>query len=361
MRQTWTALLTLFVVGEICLIWTAPVRAQSTPPPFNLPGRSSKMPSCTYCHNLHGGKVTTKGDAAIEAMCMSCHNGSFTDPVTGRRAALVATHVNSRTGYGAWKVSCLGCHSPHYNAKAHGTEVLNPPDGYGNWMMVGDWVREANSTDVLARIRRPVITDPLGNNGGTNNKRYEDDVMDGYYCASSVSIDTQANSGAVRSGNVVTIKTTASHRFSTGLSIRIRGVTDSSFDGTVTIATIPTAKTFTYAQTGANATSGGGAADSRIVDSAACLDPDPPSPTDQVRTVVFYDNRYPGTPAQNQWAQPLITQPSAPGAKWYNGACNVCHTRTTHHRRDNSTPVDHDHNVNQACHDCHLHNKGWIR
>ena len=362
MKRHLIKLSILHMAVGIIISWPPSALPQATPPPFNTPGRNLKM-ACTYCHSLHGGTVVTRGTAAIEALCMSCHNGTFTDPVTGKTAVLVATHENSRTSYGTWKVSCLSCHSPHRNAKADGSQTdstrCNTTTGCGNWMLIGDWVPEADPTDGLARIRRPVINDPLGNNGTTNNRRYEDDVMDGYYCDSSA--DISAN-GAVRSGGVVTVTTITSHRFLQSQTVRIGGVTDSSFNGgPFTIMSVPTAKTFTYAQTGADVTSGNGIATTGILDSAACLDPDPPSPTDQVRKTVFYDNRYPGTPAQNQWAQPLITQPSAQGAKWYNGACNVCHTRTTHHRRDNSSPVDHDHNVTKACHDCHLHNKGWIK
>jgi len=69
-----------------------------------------------------------------------------------------------------------------------------------------------------------------------------------------------APTGAVRSSNTVTITTTAAHSFVIGQSVAIAGVTDTSFNGTFTIATVPSTTTFTYAQTGPNATSGGGTA-----------------------------------------------------------------------------------------------------
>lgn len=71
-------------------------------------------------------------------------------------------------------------------------------------------------------------------------------------------IDAPAG-GAVRAANVVTITTIAAHGFTTGDSIAISGVTDSSFNGTFTI-TVTGANTFTYNQTAANATSGNGIA-----------------------------------------------------------------------------------------------------
>jgi glucose/arabinose dehydrogenase len=69
-----------------------------------------------------------------------------------------------------------------------------------------------------------------------------------------------AASGASRSGNVVTATTTSSHGFRRGERITLAGVTDSSFNGSFYITGTPTATTFTYAQTGTDATSGSGTA-----------------------------------------------------------------------------------------------------
>jgi len=357
-KKHLTICLGAFVGTVVVLAVPVLLSGQASPPPFNPPARSYKMP-CAYCHSVHGGTVVTSGTAAIESLCMSCHNGTFTDPVTGRTAVEVAVHTDTRSNYGTYRVSCLACHSPHRNAEAVGSDAVNPPDGHGNWMMIGDWVPEANSADGLARVRRPVIIDVNGDNGGTGNRRYQDDVMDGFYCSNVADIDTAANGGAVRAANVVTITTTASHRYSVGDSVWVGSVADRSFNGgPFTIDSVPTAKTFTFALAGANATSGGGIARTRLNDRPECA-VDPPGAGDFTRMVMFYDNRYPGSPAASQWAQPLMDPPAA-GGQWYNGACNVCHTRTTHHRRDNSGG-DHDHNGNKACSDCHRHDQGWIK
>jgi YVTN family beta-propeller protein len=71
---------------------------------------------------------------------------------------------------------------------------------------------------------------------------------------------TITSNGAVRASDVVTITTTTAHGFLTGQRIVIAGVSDSSFNGSFTIASVPTSTTFTYSQTGTNATSGGGTA-----------------------------------------------------------------------------------------------------
>ena len=52
-----------------------------------------------------------------------------------------------------------------------------------------------------------------------------------------------SSNGAVRAANVVTITTTSAHGLSTGQSVTISGVTDSSFNGTFTIATVPSTTT----------------------------------------------------------------------------------------------------------------------
>jgi len=64
--------------------------------------------------------------------------------------------------------------------------------------------------------------------------------------------------GAVRGGNIVTITTTAPHLFRQGERITMATVSDASFDGTYYVASVPSATTFTYSQTGPDASSGGG-------------------------------------------------------------------------------------------------------
>ncbi len=73
-------------------------------------------------------------------------------------------------------------------------------------------------------------------------------------------IPIAATNGAVRAGNVVTITTTQAHTLLIGQVVTVAGVTDASFNGTFLVASVPSPTTFTYAQTGADATSGGGTA-----------------------------------------------------------------------------------------------------
>lgn len=76
-----------------------------------------------------------------------------------------------------------------------------------------------------------------------------------------------AITSAVRSTNVVTITTgTTPHGYPVGMSVLIAGVTTSTFDGTFTIASVPTTTTFTYAQTAADASSSGGTSSLPVAD-----------------------------------------------------------------------------------------------
>lgn len=74
---------------------------------------------------------------------------------------------------------------------------------------------------------------------------------------------TIAAGGAVRNNNIVTFTITGvvpQAFLQPGNKITISGVADTSFDGTFDILAVPSTTTFTVAQTGENATSGGGTA-----------------------------------------------------------------------------------------------------
>lgn len=64
--------------------------------------------------------------------------------------------------------------------------------------------------------------------------------------------------GAVRASNVVTITTAFNHGIVVGDQVTVTGVGDASFNGFFTVTTVPTTTSFTFAQTAANGSSGGG-------------------------------------------------------------------------------------------------------
>ena len=85
--------------------------------------------------------------------------------------------------------------------------------------------------------------------------------------------------GATESGTTVTITTNAAHGFFPGLSVTVAGVGNPGYNGSFTIASVPTTTTFTYTDSSSGlAASGGGAATSDtgfrqcgLIDSVASL------------------------------------------------------------------------------------------
>ncbi|HLJ87766.1 MAG TPA: hypothetical protein VKZ53_13150 [Candidatus Angelobacter sp.] len=71
-------------------------------------------------------------------------------------------------------------------------------------------------------------------------------------------IDTTANNGLVRNAGVVTVKTKGQHPFLQNDNVQILNCDDPSFTGVFTLSSVPTSISFTFAQPGANATSGNG-------------------------------------------------------------------------------------------------------
>ena len=72
-------------------------------------------------------------------------------------------------------------------------------------------------------------------------------------------IASTATPGANRVSTVTTITTTVAHGLQPSYIVQMQSVSDSTFNGTFTVATVPTSTTFTYIQPGAaNASSGNG-------------------------------------------------------------------------------------------------------
>lgn len=67
-----------------------------------------------------------------------------------------------------------------------------------------------------------------------------------------------------RASNTVTLTTTIVHDFSVGDIVTVAGVTNSAFDGTFTVLTVPSATTITYSQAGSTTTSSGGTVEEPI-------------------------------------------------------------------------------------------------
>lgn len=372
MKQTMTATVTMkcnaWAVAAVLLAgsWLLP----APPAEAQIGGMT-----CLECHGnpvvggFHGGfrRLGGLADTDLEAVCLSCHDGSYINP-QGVPAPEAAVHQNSNPGqgrdeYGDFKASCLDCHNNHSPLLAgDGTTSVvaigSPPDALldeahdvqpttdsflldeksvilsgahpieivdatgtvtyvegvdytvdtigsdprriviapggairaaapltvfahnyefaTNQQLLGTQVVERNSTDGLARIRRPIIVDPNGDDNGGGNSRFEDDYQDGWACSSG------------------------------------------------------------------------------IPDDPACL-------ADDVREVVFHEQV---TENGTNWVPTIVSFSPVNTTGPRNGACNSCHTRASHHRRNDLGEYgggdDHEHNIDKPCDQCHNHKDGWV-
>lgn len=121
--------------------------------------------------------------------------------------------------------------------------------------------------NVVGNIYEQIFIVRRGDNGGWNN--YENDQPSGFITpiikyrtniSDPKTLRAAGMNGAVRAGGTATFSTTAAHGFRLGEKITISGVTDSSFDGALFVAGVPSTTTFTAPQAGADASSGGGMA-----------------------------------------------------------------------------------------------------
>lgn len=83
----------------------------------------------------------------------------------------------------------------------------------------------------------------------------------GHFQTSTKTVAAAASDGATRSSNVSTITTTAAHGLQAGQIVQLSGISDSTFNGTWTVAEASSTTTFTFNQVGddvAAATAGSG-------------------------------------------------------------------------------------------------------
>ena len=123
-----------------------------------------------------------------------------------------------------------------------------------------------NVTSITAGTENNVTNPPQSNEGGTgvssNTATLTVIAPPGISKAFELLSTIAASpTGATESGPTVTITTTSPHGFATGQSVTIAGVGVVGYNGTFTIASVPTTTTFTYTDTNTGlAASGGGTA-----------------------------------------------------------------------------------------------------
>ena len=316
--------------------------------------------TCIECHGdplaggFHGGfrSMTDLTEPEVTAVCLSCHDGSYTNPQgIAAPEAQVHEQVFPASGrnpeYGAFRAGCLDCHTNH-------TPLL-PGDGATSTLTITEDPDLDETHDVeptttsfllderLVTASTILITDDTSN-----------PFLEGVdYQVKTMSIGGRDDpivieilpTGAIAAQAPITLH--VAYEFGTNQQLYGPEVIEASSTNGVAYIRKPIIDDAGTPGTLDDDFQTGWECDSGIADDPACIVSDPPADGDGVRRVIFHlDVKTAGT----NWARS-----SAP----YDGACNACHTRTGHHRRDDSGG-DHTHNVGRPCDDCHNHRDGWL-
>lgn len=231
-----TQFTTSFSGSNIRFTWT------SGPNPslfYVSPGDTVNIYGAGYSINNRGSfEVTSVSDGSVGSAYFEIINPTFTPqgPVT-------LTGVGGVSGGGSVSVlSSLNIISGAVRSSNTVTLTTVSPHGLsaGQTITVSNVSNVGfNGTFIIASTTLNTITysqsGPNASSGG-GNVTYKIDITD---------------LGAVRSGGVTTITTTAAHGLSTGQQVVISGVNDSSFDGAFVLASA-SGSTFTYIQDQSN-------------------------------------------------------------------------------------------------------------
>lgn len=126
--------------------------------------------------------------------------------------------------------------------------------------------------NVVGQRWEQVFTPLAGDNGGYHT--YESNQPSGYlppviaYRTNSIESYEVADAGAVRSSAVLTLTTRTPHRLRPGAKITLAGFANPTFDGTLTVASVPSDRALVAHQAGSDAVSGGGTVSSTPIGSA---------------------------------------------------------------------------------------------
>ena len=126
--------------------------------------------------------------------------------------------------------------------------------------------------NVVGSVYEQIFTPRAGDNAGWSS--YENTQPDGFlppviaYRTNAELVSQIVPTGAVRVNGRVTLTTQAAVRFRPGAKLLVTGVTDPTFDGTVYVASVDSATSFSYLQAGADAASGGGTATAEMIGGA---------------------------------------------------------------------------------------------
>ena len=156
----------------------------------------------------------------------------------------------SRITFGEWTPDQPGL----TNGLQRAENVFPKATGYGAINAAENYSADAseNLNNVVAA--RTTATGVTAVFAGGSTKLFKLDASD--LSLDNVSKASRTITSIARTTNVVTVTTSVAHGFSSGDSVTIAAVTNTTLNGTFTIDTVPTATTFTYSKSGTDIPSG---------------------------------------------------------------------------------------------------------
>jgi hypothetical protein len=175
-------------------------------------------------------------------------NGQFHDP----RA--IYKHLQRQgTLRPAMKGGRLKVQASSSNLKRDWSFTLGPTAGMANGMSPAKYSFDINATPSCTNDFVIYTVAAVGGSSTPNIVGFNN-----IYAGTSTAVGIAASpNGATESGTTVTITTTAAHGMVAGQQVTIAGVTNTSYNGTYTIVSAPTATTFTYTSASSGLTGSG--------------------------------------------------------------------------------------------------------
>ena len=209
--------------------------------------------------NQTGKFAVTKASAALDALQDTADDVTWSSGLTDSTYTTSGTlSLASVAASSALTVAAAATPVTITGAKESGTTVT---------ITVGSNPYSTGNSVVIAGITPAgyngtfTVTKPGGSAGNTTFTYTDTSGLTTPATSTSGATATLASSGATESGNTVTLTTTASNagKLTVGHSVSVVGVGVAGYNGTYTIASIPTTTTFTYSDsTSGLAASGGG-------------------------------------------------------------------------------------------------------
>jgi len=288
----------IFLALLFVCVWASPSVAEDSDYPHN----SVQNASCNTgtCHsNYYGGTApyVTRRSVFYEAGCLYCHDD--TNPAGSLAAPTAITHSSATTStkYGTWTMKCIDCHHEHLQRQywAYGEE-----------------------SHVVSGISDP---------GGTTTTTL---TMTGAGWAEN------SLAGMVLFPNVEDFTVNSSGQINWMAAYNNYGIVGNTAD----TITVKGPMRLTEIGTGNKrfAVIYGNGINSRVPDEL---------------------NSYAGIPQVDvKFFRPEGANSFADGNAVYDGICEVCHTKTTHHRKDGTAPAQ-SHFDGARCTTCHPHANGF--